>query len=315
MSVPQIGGMSRGDRARKMNLVEHGFRLPSALDNRPLNFEEWEKGLNQTLYVSATPGDYELAKTHGEVVEQVIRPTGLLDPITEVRPATTQVDNLLGEIRKRVEKGDRVMVTYSLGLGNGGMAPREAIWRYSGAVPIMTGSGASTPTRRQIEIARAWGVNVILGFPSYLRHMAIVAREEMGIDPHSLGIRTIGSHLGQEDRERIEALWNAPVHDAYGTHESGMRSRSSPSPTVNRGARAPPLQFCAIVPALVAAHPPCTSRHDQPGPIDMRVASRLHQRLAVVTALVWSARKLDAGIAAIRGDGSFARINADFPRR
>jgi phenylacetate-CoA ligase len=121
-----------------------------------------------------------------------------------------------------VRPGDRMMVTYSLGLGNGGMAPREAIWRYTGAVPIMTGSGASTPTRRQIEIAKAWGVNVILGFPSYLRHLAIVAKEEMGIDPHSLGIRTLGSHLGQEDRQRIEELWNAPCHDAYGTHESGM---------------------------------------------------------------------------------------------
>jgi phenylacetate-CoA ligase len=121
-----------------------------------------------------------------------------------------------------VQPGDLVMVTYSLGLGNGGMAPREAIWRYTGAVPVMTGSGASTPTRRQIEIAKAWGVNVILGFPSYLRHLAIVAKEEMGIDPHSLGIRVLGSHLGQEDRERIEELWNAPCHDAYGTHESGM---------------------------------------------------------------------------------------------
>src|SRR4029079_1799665 len=121
-----------------------------------------------------------------------------------------------------VHPGDRVMVTYSLGLGNGGMAPREAIWRYTGAVPITTGSGAGTPTRRQIEIAKAWGVNVILGFPSYLRHLAIVAKEEMGIDPHSLGIRTLGSHLGQEDRQRIEELWNAPCHDAYGTHESGM---------------------------------------------------------------------------------------------
>ncbi len=111
VTVPQIGGMYRGDRARKMNLVEHGFRLPSALDNRPLSFEEWEKLLNQTFYVSATPGVYELDKTGGEVVEQVIRPTGLLDPLTEVRPATTQVDNLLTEIRKRVAEGARVMVT------------------------------------------------------------------------------------------------------------------------------------------------------------------------------------------------------------
>jgi len=111
VTVPQIGGMYRGDRARKMTLVDHGFRLPSALDNRPLNFEEWEKSISQTLYVSATPGDYELEQTQGEVVEQVIRPTGLLDPSLEVCPASTQVDHLLGEIRKRVILGERVLVT------------------------------------------------------------------------------------------------------------------------------------------------------------------------------------------------------------
>ncbi len=111
VTVPQIGGMYRGDRARKMNLVEHGFRLPSALDNRPLNFEEWEKSLARTIYVSATPGDYELKVSGGEIVEQVIRPTGLLDPVVEVRKATTQVDDLLVEIRKRVAKKERVLVT------------------------------------------------------------------------------------------------------------------------------------------------------------------------------------------------------------
>ncbi|MBN21224.1 MAG: excinuclease ABC subunit B [Bdellovibrionaceae bacterium] len=111
VTIPQIGGMYRGDRARKMNLVEHGFRLPSALDNRPLNFEEFENLLDKVLYVSATPGNYELEQTKGEFVEQVIRPTGLLDPVVEVRPATDQVDNLLDEIRKTVEKGDRVLVT------------------------------------------------------------------------------------------------------------------------------------------------------------------------------------------------------------
>lgn len=111
VTVPQIGGMYRGDRARKMNLVEHGFRLPSALDNRPLNFQEWEAGLNQCVYVSATPGPYELELTKGEVAQQVIRPTGLLDPIVEVRGAQTQVDDVLVEIRKRVEKKERVLVT------------------------------------------------------------------------------------------------------------------------------------------------------------------------------------------------------------
>lgn len=94
-----------------MTLVEHGFRLPSALDNRPLNFEEWEASIDKALYVSATPGDYELQKSGGEIVEQVIRPTGLLDPVVEVRKASTQVDDLLGEIKKTVEKNERVLVT------------------------------------------------------------------------------------------------------------------------------------------------------------------------------------------------------------
>ncbi|MFM9992739.1 MAG: phenylacetate--CoA ligase family protein [Burkholderiaceae bacterium] len=118
--------------------------------------------------------------------------------------------------------GDMVLVTYSLGLGNGGMAPREALWRYTGSVPVMTGSGANTPTRRQIEIVKAWGVKVILGFPAYLRHMALVARDELGIDPKSLGIRLLGTHLGMENREQLEELWGAKAFDMYGTHESGM---------------------------------------------------------------------------------------------
>lgn len=111
VTVPQIGGMYRGDRARKSTLVDHGFRLPSALDNRPLSFEEWEKSLATTIYVSATPGEYELGKSGGEVVEQVIRPTGLLDPVVEVRPAGSQVDDLLREVRVRAEKSQRVLVT------------------------------------------------------------------------------------------------------------------------------------------------------------------------------------------------------------
>jgi len=111
VTIPQIGGMYRGDRARKMNLVEHGFRLPSALDNRPLNFEEFENILSQTIYVSATPGEYEMKLTHGEFIEQVIRPTGLIDPEVQIRPATHQVDDLLEEIKLRVEKKERVLVT------------------------------------------------------------------------------------------------------------------------------------------------------------------------------------------------------------
>ena len=109
-SIPQIGAMFRGDRSRKETLVEYGFRLPSALDNRPLKFEEWETLCPQAVYVSATPGPYE-EQHAGQVVEQVVRPTGLVDPELEVRPATTQVDDLLGEIRLAVEAGDRVLVT------------------------------------------------------------------------------------------------------------------------------------------------------------------------------------------------------------
>ena len=110
-SVPQVRAMYAGDRSRKMNLVQHGFRLPSALDNRPLKFEEWEQQLNQVVYVSATPGDYELEKAGGEIVEQVIRPTGLLDPVIEVVPATGQVPHLLEQIRERAAVDERVLVT------------------------------------------------------------------------------------------------------------------------------------------------------------------------------------------------------------
>jgi excinuclease ABC subunit B len=110
-TIPQVSGMYGGDRSRKMVLVDYGFRLPSALDNRPLNFHEFENLLNQIVYVSATPSDYELAKTEGIVVEQVVRPTGLLDPPIEVRPSINQIDDLLEEIDKRITKGDRVLVT------------------------------------------------------------------------------------------------------------------------------------------------------------------------------------------------------------
>ncbi len=110
-TVPQIHGMWHGDRSRKQNLIEYGFRLPSALDNRPLTFEEFENRVNQAIYVSATPGPYELTKSAGVVVEQIIRPTGLIDPEVEVRPVKGQIDDLLHEIRDRVSKGERVLVT------------------------------------------------------------------------------------------------------------------------------------------------------------------------------------------------------------
>ena len=110
ISIPQVGGMYKGDRRRKLTLVEHGFRLPSALDNRPLNFEEFEKSLDKTLFVSATPGDYELQKS-SVVIEQIIRPTGLLDPKVSIRPAKNQIDDLLGEIKKRIKKKERILIT------------------------------------------------------------------------------------------------------------------------------------------------------------------------------------------------------------
>ncbi|MBM4169637.1 MAG: excinuclease ABC subunit UvrB [Ignavibacteria bacterium] len=111
VTIPQIGGMFHGDRSRKQTLVEYGFRLPSALDNRPLTFAEWEQMVNQVIFVSATPGDYELEKSKGVVVEQVIRPTGLVDPEVEVRPSKHQIDDLLVEIRARAEQKERVLVT------------------------------------------------------------------------------------------------------------------------------------------------------------------------------------------------------------
>lgn len=111
VSLPQVRGMYNGDRARKETLVNYGFRLPSALDNRPMRFEEFEKMINQAIFVSATPGDYELDKTHGEIVEQIIRPTGLLDPEIEVRKTTGQIDDLVDEIREQIKKNERTLIT------------------------------------------------------------------------------------------------------------------------------------------------------------------------------------------------------------
>lgn len=111
VSLPQIRGMYNGDRARKNVLVDYGFRLPSALDNRPMRFEEFEQKVNQAIFVSATPGDYEIEQTHGEIVEQIIRPTGLLDPIVEVRPTRGQIDDLVDEIRIRIERNERTLIT------------------------------------------------------------------------------------------------------------------------------------------------------------------------------------------------------------
>ena len=110
VTVPQVRGMYNGDRARKKTLVDYGFRLPSALDNRPLNFEEFENKIDQVIYVSATPGDYELERST-EVVEQIIRPTGLLDPLVEVRPTKNQIDDLLKEVKIRIKNNERTLIT------------------------------------------------------------------------------------------------------------------------------------------------------------------------------------------------------------
>lgn len=111
VTLPQVKAMYNGDRARKMTLVDYGFRLPSALDNRPLKFEEFEKKLDQVIYVSATPGDYEIEKANGNIVEQIIRPTGLLDPTIEVKPSLNQIDDLMNEIEKRIKVNERVLIT------------------------------------------------------------------------------------------------------------------------------------------------------------------------------------------------------------
>ncbi|MGH2574862.1 MAG: excinuclease ABC subunit B, partial [Ignavibacteria bacterium] len=111
VTVPQVDGMYNGDRQRKQTLVDYGFRLPSALDNRPMKFSEWESAHNQVIFVSATPGNYELKKSSGVVVEQIIRPTGLLDPAIEVRPVKNQIDDLINEIRDRAKRKERVLVT------------------------------------------------------------------------------------------------------------------------------------------------------------------------------------------------------------
>ena len=111
VTIPQVKAMYNGDRARKQNLVDYGFRLPSALDNRPLKFTEFEEKVNDVIYVSATPGDYEMEKVHNKVVEQIIRPTGLLDPTIEVKPTKNQIDDLVEEINNRIEKNERILIT------------------------------------------------------------------------------------------------------------------------------------------------------------------------------------------------------------
>lgn len=149
--------------------------------------------------------------------------TGLPRPML-YSPRDREVMNIITGRRlymEGVRPYDIVQVMLSLGLSNGGFLAREGIWKYSGAVPVMTGSGAQTPTRRQIEIMRAWKTKHLIGFPAYVRHVGMVIRDEFKIDPRELGIKSIISHLGVEDRPSLEALWGAQCYDTYGTNEAG----------------------------------------------------------------------------------------------
>lgn len=149
--------------------------------------------------------------------------TGLPRPMI-FSPRDREVINIITGRRlymQGVRPFDLIQVVLGLGLPNGGFAAREGIWKYSGAVPVMTSTGAQTPTRRQIEIMKAWKTNFLIGFPAYLRHMGLVARDELKIDPRELNIKGLIVHLGVDDRASLEDLWGAPVMDTYGTNECG----------------------------------------------------------------------------------------------
>ena len=156
--------------------------------------------------------------------------TGLPRPMI-YSPRDREVMSIMGGRRllmQGVRPGDLVQITMSLGLTNAGMMAREYVWKYTGAIPLMTGSGAATPTRRQIELMQGWKSTVLLGIPSYIRHLGIVARDEMNIDPRSLSVRLICCGLGPEPRTALEDLWGATVMQQYGTNESGMMAAECP---------------------------------------------------------------------------------------
>ncbi len=139
-------------------------------------------------------------------------------------PRDREVMNILMGRRlylQGVRPFDPVQIALSLGLSNGGLAAREGTWKYSGAIPVMTGSGANTPTRRQLEILREWRVKFLVGFPAYLRHMGLLARDELGTDPREFGLKGLLVHLGVDSRQDLEEMWGAPVYDCYGVHECG----------------------------------------------------------------------------------------------
>ncbi len=151
VTLPQVRGMNGGDLSRKMNLVEYGFRLPAAIDNRPLKFEEFERLTPQVIYVSATPGDYELEQTEGVFVEQVIRPTGLLDPEIEVRPTMNQIDDLMEEIRIRKENDERILVT----------TPSPSEWPRNSTVTFRNGASTARTSTAMSTLSKECAFSMI----------------------------------------------------------------------------------------------------------------------------------------------------------
>ncbi len=159
--------------------------------------------------------------------------TGLPRPML-FTPRDREVMNIITGRRlfmQGVRPFDLVQVALSMGLTNGGVLAREGIWKYTGAIPVMTGSGAQTSTRRQIELMRAWKTSFLIGFPAYLKHMGLVARDELNLDPRSLGIKALIVHLGVDDREALESLWGADVFDTYGCNECGTMAAECPHKT------------------------------------------------------------------------------------
>lgn len=206
-------------------LVPADIRSLDDLDKiPPFSVHDLRAGLEQEPFWAEYMG---IDPRHDEPMPLIVQTsggtTGLPRPMI-FSPRDREVMNIITGrrlIMQGVRPFDLVQVCLSLGLTNGGVLAREGIWKYTGAVPVMTGSGAQTPTRRQIELLRAWKTTFLVGFPAYFRHMALVARDELGIDPRSLGIKSIITHLGVEDRESLEALWNADVFDTYGCNECG----------------------------------------------------------------------------------------------
>ena len=198
--------------------------LDDLLKIPPFSVHDLRAGLEQEPFWAEYMG---IDPEHDEPMPLIVQTsggtTGLPRPMI-FSPRDREVMNIITGRRlfmQGVRPFDLVQVCLSVGLTNGGFLAREGIWKYTGAVPVMTGSGAQTPTRRQIEILRGWKAKFLVGFPAYLKHMGLVARDEMGIDPRELGIQGLITHLGVEDRASLEALWNAEVLDTYGCNECG----------------------------------------------------------------------------------------------